>query len=310
MPKVIAFLKLVRWPNLALIVLAQSLFQFCIYRGIYASKVPEGDGEQFVLLVLASVCIAAAGNIINDYFDINIDLINKPNKVVLGRIIGRRWALVWHLLLSGAGIVLTAIALNPFERWYLVFANIGVVVLLLLYSMRFKRDVLIGNIIISLITAWVILLIFLSKYSLADAFQNVEYVQLKFFRFAILYSGFAFVVSLIREAVKDVEDLAGDKKYHCKTMPVVWGVNATKVYVGVWLTILLILLAVVQLYIIQFQWWWVVVYCVLAVIAPLVGIFIKLLSAKNAFHYHKISLLVKLAMLTGISSMIFFYIYL
>lgn len=310
MPKVLAFFKLVRWPNLALIVLAQSLFQFGIYGAIYKGRVPEGDTAQFVLLVLASVFIAAAGNIINDYFDINIDLINKPGKVVLGRQISRRWALIWHLVLSGLGILATALAVNPLERWYLVFANLGVVVLLLLYSVRFKRDVLIGNIIISLITAWALMLIFLSKYSLADAFQNVGYEQLKLFRFAILYSGFAFIVSLVREAVKDIEDLPGDTKYHCKTMPVVWGVNATKVYVAVWLTILLIMLAVVQLYVIQFQWWWVVVYCFVAVILPLCRIFLKLMAAKTTADYHKISILVKLAMLAGISSMIFFYIYL
>lgn len=305
-----AFLKLIRLPNLVFIIFAQSLFQFCIYYSIYKGRIPDGDIWQFMLLVIASVFIAAAGNIINDYFDINIDLINKPHKVVLGKIISRRWALAWHFILSGLGIIITAIAVNPLSRWYLVFANIGCVILLIFYSARFKRDVLIGNIIISLLTAWTVMLIFLSKYSFADAFNNVQYEQLRFFRFAVLYSGFAFIISLMREAVKDIEDMPGDAKYNCKTMPVIWGINATKVYIAVWLMILIIVLLVIQIYVMQFQWWLAVVYCILFIITPLFFIFKKLLKAIITSDYHKLSKLIKLVMLTGILSMIFFYIYL
>jgi 4-hydroxybenzoate polyprenyltransferase len=310
MASVKAFFRLIRLPNLMFIVLAQFLFQYCIYYSIYKGQISDIDTRQFLLLVLASVFIAAAGNIINDYFDINIDIINKPGKVVLGRIISRRWALAWHFILSGLGILITALAVNPFSRWYLVIANMGCVVLLFFYSMRFKRDVLIGNIIISLLTAWTIMLIFLSKFSFADAFVNVAFQQVKFFRFAVLYSGFAFVISLIREAVKDIEDLPGDMKYNCRTMPVAWGRNATKVYTAVWLTILIISLIIIQIYVLQFQWWWAMGYCLLFTIFPLIYIFKKLIAAQKTSEYHDLSTLIKLVMLTGILSMMFFYIYL
>lgn len=305
-----AFLKLIRLPNLIFIVLTQTLFQFCIYYPIHQNNVPPGDTVNFVLLVLASVCIAAGGNIINDYFDINIDLINKPDKLIINRYISRRWALVWHLILSVLGIVLTMLAVNVFSRWYLVIANIICVLLLWFYSVRFKKDLLIGNIIVSLLTAWTIMLIFLSKYSLADAFSGVQSAQIKFFRFAILYAGFAFVISLIREALKDIEDLPGDSKYGCNTMPVAWGTNGTKIYIAVWLVILITMLVVIQFYVLQFHWWLAVIYCVIFILLPLAVIFRKLFSANTTADFHKLSSLTKQVMLSGILSMILFYIYL
>ncbi|ANH81014.1 ubiquinone biosynthesis protein UbiA [Niabella ginsenosidivorans] len=305
-----AFFKLVRWPNLVFIVLTQVLFQFCIYAPVYRNNIPVKDTFQFVLLVIASVFIAAGGNIINDYFDMNIDRINKPGKMIIGKYINRRWALVWHMGLSLLGILLTAIAVNPFSRWYLVVANVICVVLLWFYSVRFKKDTLIGNVVVSLLTAWTIMIIFLSKFSFSDAFHNTRPEQLKLFRFAVLYSGFAFIISLIREAIKDIEDIAGDQKYGCKTMPIVWGINATKVYVAVWLMLLICLLIVVQVYILQLGWWIDVVYCLVFIILPALYLFRKLIAAGTPKEYHFLSTLTKAIMLTGILSMALFYFHL
>lgn len=311
MPQLLSsFFKLIRLPNLIFIVLTQALFQFCIYYPIYENNVPAGDTLQFILLVLASVFIAAGGYIINDYFDINIDLINKPDKTILGRQLGRRRALAWHLILSLTGIVLTAIAVNTFERWYIIFANSGAVVLLWFYSARFKKDAVIGNVIVAVLTAWTIMIIFLSKYSFADAFRDVSYEQVRFFRFTILYAGFALIISLIREAVKDIEDMPGDEKFGCKTMPILWGINATKVYVAVWITILIAMLIVIQIYVLQFGWWLAVIYCLVFITVPLGYAFKKLITANTTNEYRSLSDLSKLVMLTGILSMIFFYIYL
>src|SRR5215204_4399780 len=106
MQLITAFLKLLRWPNLVFIVLTQLLFYFCVYLPLYRSSQPH----LLVWLVIASVCIAGAGYIINDYFDLNIDKINKPEKNVLNTVINRRWAIVWHLFLSMAGVIATAVA--------------------------------------------------------------------------------------------------------------------------------------------------------------------------------------------------------
>lgn len=307
---VAAFLKLIRLPNLIFIALTQGLFQYCIFRTLYNGSVAPHDTRNFIFLCLASMFIAAAGYIINDYFDINIDEVNKPERMVVDKFINRRWAIVWHLVLSFAGIVLTALALPIFHKWYLILANVFCVGMLWFYSTTFKKKLLIGNIIISVLTAWTILLIFFSKLSATDAFGANHPAQAKFFRFAFLYAGFAFILSLIREAVKDIEDREGDERYGCRTMPIVWGVNASKVYIAVWLIILIAILIVVQVYVLQFRWWWAVIYCIPFIIFPLIYIFLKLSRANTVKDYHQLSSYTKVVMLTGILSMIFFYFYL
>jgi 4-hydroxybenzoate polyprenyltransferase len=229
---------------------------------------------------------------------------------VVDKVIHRRWAIAWHFMLSISGIVLTAFAISFFQKWYLVLANICCVALLWFYSTNFKRSLLIGNIVISVLTAWTILIVFFSKVSLSDAVGEGNFSQHKFFRLAVLYAGFAFIISLIREAIKDMEDLPGDEKHGCRTMPVVWGVNATKVYTAVWLVILIALIVIIQLYILQFKWWLLIVYSIVAVILPLIWVLLKLKESKTTPQFHRLSSITKIIMFTGILSMIFFYFYL
>lgn len=305
-----AFFKLVRLPNLFFMALTQVLFQFCIYYSLYQGEVPQKDFTSFILLVFASLFIAAGGYIINDYFDINIDEVNKPNKMVVDKVIHRRWAIAWHFMLSMAGIILTAIALPLLQKWYLILANILCVMMLWFYSTTFKKSLLTGNIVISVLTAWTILIIFFSKFNLSDAFGAGESTHHKFFRLAILYAGFAFIISLIREAIKDIEDMPGDQKYNCRTMPIVWGVNVTKVYIAIWLIVLIACLVILQIYVLQFRWWWAVIYSVPAIIVPLFIILFRLKNSRSPADFHQLSSMTKLVMLTGILSMGFFYFYL
>src|SRR3954468_20518565 len=128
-----AFLKLIRWPNLVFIALTQVLFYRCIYLPIFHAE----NRHTLIWLIIASVLIAAAGYIINDYFDLNIDQINKPQKNVFARTIHRRWAILLHLFMSFAGILATVIAVG-FHKWYLVLANMGCIALLWFYSTSFK----------------------------------------------------------------------------------------------------------------------------------------------------------------------------
>ena len=305
-----AFLRLIRLPNLIFIALAQALFQFCIYRNLYEGNIPAGDMRSFILLVLASVFIAAAGYIINDYFDINIDEVNKPRRMIVDKFIKRRWAIAWHFMLSISGVALTFFAVPFLSKWYLVLANIFCVALLWLYSTNFKKQLLVGNIVISLLTAWTILIIFFSKVSAADALGMGEGNHAKLFRIAVLYAAFAFISSLIREAIKDMEDMPGDERYGCRTMPITWGIHATKIYVAVWLIVLLAMLIAVQVYVLQFRWWLPVVYNLVLIILPLIYIFYLLFRARSTKEFHTLSSWIKGIMLTGILSMLFFYYYL
>jgi 4-hydroxybenzoate polyprenyltransferase len=163
----------------------------------------------------------------------------------------------------------------------------------------------------SLLTAWVILVIGLSEFS-SHGITNFKIVEAsgKIIRLSLLYAGFAFISSLIREAIKDIEDLQGDERYGCRTMPIVWGVNAAKVYIAVWLVVILALLVILQVYVARFEWWWAMAYSIVFIIGPFVLIFLQLYKAKDQKDYHRLSNWTKLVMLTGILSMIFFYFYL
>ncbi len=312
MKSVAAFSRLVRLPNLVFIALTQLLFLYCIEQPIFQSAgvVTNVHGVYFVLLVIASVCIAAAGNIINDYFDLNIDQINKPTKVVVDKMISRRWVILWHLILSLVGIGLSFYIDIKTNVRFLGLANTICVLLLFFYSASLKKKFLIGNLLISLLTAWVILVItYCETNHLLDVFRKGSSLQAdKISRLTFLYAGFAFIISIIREVVKDMEDIEGDRKYACKTMPIVWGLNASKVFIAVWLIVLITALIIVQFYVLQFGWgfWLSAGYCTAFIIIPLIFIFSKLFKAQSAGNFHSISSIVKWIMLTGILSMLFF----
>lgn len=305
MKLLLSFLKLVRWQNLFFIILTQVLFYFCIYQSLYTTS---GSMRSFLLIVLASVTIAAAGYIINDYFDLNIDQINKPHKNVINTIISRRWAIIWHLVLSGIGLMATVMAVSV-QKWYLVVANLLCVILLWFYSTSLKRRVIIGNVVISLLTAWTVLIVFFSTVSFREAFVIHDATTSRYFRLSFLYGGFAFIISIIREAIKDVQDMDGDTRYGCETLPIVAGITATKIYLSVWIVVLIAALVVLQLYTLRFGWWWADMYSVLFIIAPLFYLLSCLYKATSVLHFSRLSSLAKLIMLTGILSMIFFRVY-
>lgn len=312
MKLVAAFFRLIRWPNLLFIVLTQLLFEVCIYERIYpdASIGDSAEGLRFAALVLASVFIAAAGYIINDYFDQNIDQVNKPDKVVVNRIIGRRWVIFWHMFLSLTGIFFTAFALPVHQYWHLVLANMLSIVALWFYSTTLKKKLLVGNVLISLLTAWVIGVLFFSKYPLnISNLLSVQQQEARFFRLMIVYTAFAFVISLVREVIKDMEDIEGDRRYGCTTMPIVWGINASKVFVAVWVIVLIAALVILQIYALGLGWWESVLYALVMIVTPLLIVLRLLFRAAKPEDYHRISSLVKLVMFAGILSMLFFKFY-
>jgi len=304
-----AFLKLVRWPNLLFIALTQVLFVYCVVEPIYAAagKVPVVYGSTFWWLCLSSVLVAAAGYIINDYFDLDIDLVNKPDKLIVEKIIARRWTIVLHLALSAAGILIGFYLDFTTPIRFLGLANAGCVLLLFIYSISLKKKLLAGNALISLLTAWVVLVITWCEFVSSPHVQGVNIAKLS--RYTFLYAGFAFVISIIREVIKDMEDIEGDRKYGCTTMPIVWGLQASKIFVAVWLVVIIGILTALQFYVLAFKWWVSAVYCIVFIIAPLINIFRDLFPANVPTDFHRLSTKVKLVMFTGILSIIFIKFY-
>jgi 4-hydroxybenzoate polyprenyltransferase len=307
MKMLLAFFRLIRSLNLLFIVLTQVLFYFFVVIPIFndAVETPPLNGINFIFLCFSSVLVAAAGYIINDYFDLNIDRINKPDKLVVEKIINRRWAILWHWILSLLGIAIGFYIGFRENIFWIGFANLFCVIALWFYSTTFKKKLLTGNILISLLTAWVVLVVgFAEHYKVMDNLNIYGGVdRSKLLRFTFLYSGFAFIISLVREVIKDIEDMEGDAKFGCKTMPVVWGVIVSKVFSATWLVVLLATVVIVMIYMLQLHWWVPAVYCLVMVILPLLLILRKISTAQKIQDYHRISNMLKIVMLTGILSM-------
>ena len=310
MKTVAAFFRLIRWQNLFFIAITQLLFYYCVYVPLLTQFPSANKQLLFFLLTIASLLIAAAGYIINDYFDIQIDIINKPDRIVINKFIKRRWAIVWHLIFSAIGILITVYVSLQTGEWLISVINIFCVLFLWFYSTTFKRKLLSGNLIISALTAWVILVIYL--FAGADVFslsgwaaQSAELNVRRLFKFTLLYASFAFTVTLIREVIKDLEDMEGDRKYNCTTMPISWGVPASKVFTGVLIVVCIAALSIVQLYAWQSGWWYVALYILFLIILPLCFMLFRLYKAVASAHYHTLSNIVKLVMMFGILSMLF-----
>ncbi|WP_295122266.1 geranylgeranylglycerol-phosphate geranylgeranyltransferase [uncultured Chitinophaga sp.] len=304
-----AYLRLIRYPNLIYIALTQFLLQYCVVAPVlrHNGSEPSLPVYYFVVLVLSTVIVAAAGYIINDYFDINIDIVNKPDKMVVDKIISRRWAMAWHTLLNMAGVSMGFILAWKIGQIYLGFVQVLSSLLLWFYSTSFKRQVLIGNVVISFLTALSVVVVGFYERQIYESFEAImSPAGRKLIQIIGVYAIFAFVISMVREVVKDLEDMIGDSKDGCRTIPIVWGVAPAKRLCFGLLLGLQVLIILVEIRIGVMGWYWAIAYLVLFVQLPILYILRLLQQAHLPDHYHRVSSLVKVLMLTGILSMIFF----
>jgi 4-hydroxybenzoate polyprenyltransferase len=299
------FFNLIRYPNLVFILLTQVLFYFSIIVPLSGGN-PKLSVQDFILLALASIIIAAAGYIINDYFDMDIDSVNKPERMIIGKNISRRWAMLLHMLFSLVGLFLTAIVSMHLNSLWLLFLNFLSVFLLLLYSTTFKKKFVIGNIIISLLTAWVIISLFVAEFQWGDRdYMKLHYQELSaIYKYTLVYASFAFIVSLIREVVKDLEDQVGDRKYGCTTMPIKWGEAMTKNFLYIWILLLLAFLISLSVYAFFRQWHWATAIFAVTIFIQILRIVSSIKKANKISDYSSISLQLKYLMLTGILSIL------
>lgn len=187
----------------------------------------------FILLVFSTCLIAAGGNIINDYFDVKADRINKPEKLIITKHIKRRWAIVSHWSFNGIAFLIGIYLSIKYSSLSFVFIHLISINLLWFYSMYFKRKVLIGNIMIAFLTALVPMLALLFMiYSPNDSNQMADpsaFGWIMDYDFALIQfiTFFAFVQNLAREILKDIQDIEGDKLIYVKSLPMVIGIKKT-----------------------------------------------------------------------------------
>lgn len=222
------FLKLIRPLNLAIIVLTMYGVRYYIQTVNYYQKIDD-DGIDFFLLVFSTVLIAAAGNIINDYFDVKADRINKPEKLIITKHIKRRWAILVHWIFNGIAFTIAVYLSVKYQSLWFVFIHLLSINALWFYSMLFKRKILTGNLVIAGLTALVPLLVMIyfkvgnSIHLAYSEFDPDSWVAIIDYRIIYLLAIFAFIQNLAREIVKDAQDVKGDKLIYVKSLPMVLG---------------------------------------------------------------------------------------
>lgn len=295
-------LNLIRWKNLLMIALVQILIKYALFLPYGVSTSLDVFG--FVLLVTATLCIAAAGNIINDIYDIDTDHVNKPDKVIVGKTISEKKAnnlfITFNIIGVGLGFYISSwVGKNGF---FAVFVIISA--LLYIYASYLKQILIVGNIVISVLVASSILIVGLFDLIPIITPQN-QNTQFAIFKIVMDYAIFAFLINLVREIAKDIEDIDGDYKAGMNTLPIAIGRDrASKVLFA----LSLIPLFAVIYYMVSYLYKQpiAIIYFLLFIIAPLIYLVIKSFNAETKKHFHHISDILKLVMFFGVLSLLFF----
>ncbi|HKK42548.1 MAG TPA: geranylgeranylglycerol-phosphate geranylgeranyltransferase [Bacteroidales bacterium] len=309
------FFNLIRWKNLVIVILTMVLMRYAIIAPLISRVgviMNGGSGDtvpmtlrfpwyDFVLLVLATVLITAGGYVINDYFDIKTDLINK-GKVIVGTRVPRRHAMMWHNVLNLVGVII-----GFYISWKSGYTMMGILFLLVsgllyFYSASYKRQFLVGNIIVALLTAMVPLLVVLYEWPALYRYYTVNATSVPSLEFIFYWVGgfalFAFLTTLTREIIKDIEDFEGDLAYGRNTVPVVIGILSSKI-----VSVCLIVITIVLLYIVWYYFLFdkiTLIYITAAVVIPLLVAVFRLVTGSKKEHLHNASSIMKFVMFTGI----------
>ncbi|MBQ3632925.1 MAG: geranylgeranylglycerol-phosphate geranylgeranyltransferase [Paludibacteraceae bacterium] len=301
-------MRLVRWSNLLFLGALIWVMEKWVATPVLDAA---AFGEQlpwYILLLVgaATVLIAAGGYVINDYFDVKIDRINRPDEVVVTRSVSKPAAMRLSVGLSAAGVVcgIAAAAILRSITIGIVFAVVPG--LLWFYSSSYKRLFLIGNLTIALLAGLTPLLVAMANVAVLQLrYETIlPYTTLAHDLYAWLggFALFAFLLTWIREIVKDMQDQMGDRELECHSMPVVWGEKWTKVFVTVLIVCTLAIIAHLWWHVLPFPTGWSSLstrYIVLGVVTPLLGALWLLWAAKIPSDYKTCQQVVKLTMLLG-----------
>ncbi len=311
MKEFLAYLKLIRYTNLIIIVLTQYFFRHFILLPLYRLEdvVPPMGELTFFLLVLSTVLIAAAGYAINDYFDMRVDHINKPDKMILGKIIPRRMAILIHGFFTGAGILLSFIAAFMVGSWKLGLVSVIITYMLWRYSHRYKASFITGNFVIALFSAFVMFIVWLYEfYAQLNTGQAIILWKGLLNTFLFLYLFFAFLTSFIREIVKDIEDIEGDRRVGCETIPIKLGIPKAKKVIYSMIGLMLLFLGLMTTIVFLKPHYNLLGFYLAFLILLFAYMLSLVIKAKEKQDYSFLSMYIKIVMLAGIFTMQLVYI--
>lgn len=296
------YLNLIRWKNLLIIALVQVLIKYALFLPFSINITLNWFG--FSLLVLSTLCIAAAGYVINDVYDVETDLVNRPDKVIVGKTISEKTANNLFIILNVIGVLIGFYLSHLVGKsgFFALFVIISA--LLYVYASYLKQTLLIGNIVVSVLVALSLIIVGIFELLPVITQQN-QATQLTMFKVLFDYALFAFIINLVREIVKDIQDVDGDHKVGMNTLPIVLGRDRAKNVLFV-LSFIPILAVVFYLSTYLYKQTIAVIYFLILVIAPLILTSIKIFNAKSKNDYQFISNLLKIVMLTGMFSMLLY----
>jgi 4-hydroxybenzoate polyprenyltransferase len=299
---VLAYFKIIRWKNLLIIAYTFYLLKFQLFPSF--EIITKLSLIQFLTLLLSVLLITAAGYIINDIFDVKADLINKPSKVIVSKIISIEKANKWYLFTNTLGVVLGIILCLNIQKPSYSFIFIGTSLLLYYYAKIFKGIPFFGNFIVSFLVAlsFSLVVFFDLNFEIKNSEQQtVNSVMLLLFIFA-------FFINLIREIIKDIEDIDGDNYLNLNTLPILFGRNRIR-YLASYLCLIPILLLILILVNYAEIYKITCLYLFIFTLLPLMYIFIKLRDCKSTKQFQKISLLLKIILFCGVNSILIFSIF-
>ena len=274
--QIIAYIKITRPLNVVITF-------FVVVVAILISQKEQTDFYVILLASITAALVAAAGNIVNDIFDIETDKISHQDRVlVLGKI-SKTEAWTEYILLNSISIVISvSLAVK------LMVVVLGTIILLYIYSAALKKLPLIGNLTIAFLTG---LTFIYGGYAAGNPVA------------AIVPAVFGFLINLIREIVKDILDIEGDNKLNYRTLPIKFGIDKSKKLI-ILITLILIVFTVypflTEIYHIEYF------IIVMVFVNPLLILCLKLLfNRKKATGITVVSNLLKLTMVLGLVAIYF-----
>jgi 4-hydroxybenzoate polyprenyltransferase len=308
-------LRLVRYQNLIFIAFIQFVMRQIVLVPILQTFGFDASMEtgMLFLLISATILIAAGGYVLNDYFDVKIDAINRPDKLIIGNQLSRQKAMFLHQILTGMG-VMCGLSLAWFSRSFtLGFIFIVIPGLLWFYSASYKRQFLIGNLVVAFISAISILSVGITQLAfLQKEFGSLIFetpIPSQFYSWIGGFATFAFLCTLIREIIKDMEDEKGDREMECHTMPIKWGMNRTKLFLYGLIVITIIGLFVTNGLLINFKGTLTIRYIIFGLALPFAALGYLIFKAQSPSDFHQASVLSKVIMIVGVLySFVFYYL--
>lgn len=279
--KLASLFSVVRGYNIVIIVLAQYLASLYIFAPDYAIHEVLFDPQLF-FIVLASTLSIASGYIINNFYDAEKDLINRPQKTILENYVSQKTKLSAYFILNFLAVILSSAVSFRAVLFFSVF-----IFFLWLYSHKLKKIPLVGN-----ITAATLAII--PFFGIFIYYKNFDLI-------IFVHATYLFLILLMRELVKDLENLRGDFAQNYKTIPVVYGNKITKIVITI--VFLLTLIPTFILLSEKMEIGYMYYFFLLSFILLIVFL-ISLWNSKSKLHYTLLHNLLRLIILLGVFSIL------